>query len=47
MSLNISMKSPSKKEISEILNAVSKLIEVSSNETISIDLELTFNKDKK
>lgn len=40
-------KTPKKKEIAKILRAVADWIEASSNQTITIDLNLTFNPCKK
>lgn len=44
MSLKLSSKTPNKKEVSTILRAIADWIETSSNQTITIDLTLIFNK---
>ena len=47
MSIQINMKTPNKKEIADILRAVSESIEVSVNETVEVDLEVVFTVTKK
>ena len=47
MSIQINMKTPTKKEIADILRAVSESIEVSVNETVEVDLEVVFTVTKK
>lgn len=46
MSIRLNTKTPQKKEIANILRAVADWIEASSNQTITIDLNLTFNQGK-
>ena len=43
MSIKISIKTYSKKEIAEVINACSNLIKASSNDTVTLDFDLTFN----
>ena len=43
MSMNIKVKTPNKKEISELLRAAALMIEKCGNETITLDMDLRFN----
>ncbi len=43
MSYRINVKTPNKKEIAAILHAIAEDITVSSNKTVTVDLEVTFN----
>lgn len=43
MSIRINIKSPSKKELAGLLRAIANMIEVSSNQTVTIDATVTFN----
>jgi len=47
MSITLNTKTPQKKAIAKILRSVADWIETSGNQTITIDLTLTFNKCKK
>ena len=46
MSIQLSTMTPNKKEIAGILRAVATWIEASGNQTITLDLHVTFNKCK-
>jgi len=43
VSFKVSLKTPSKKELAELLHAIAEFIKNSANETVSIGLEVTFN----
>jgi len=46
MSISISVSTPNKNEIAEVLKAIANWIKESSNETILIDLAVTFEAKK-
>lgn len=43
MSIRINTKTPNKKEIAAILEAIANWIRVSGNQTITISLDISFN----
>lgn len=47
MSININLNTPNKKGIANILKAIADDIAISSNDTVTVVLEVTFNKSKK
>lgn len=46
MSIEIHMRTPQKKQMAGIFRAIAEDIEASANETISIDLKVTYNKSE-
>lgn len=47
MSININVKTPQKREIANLLRSVADMIEGSSNDTVTVTSEITFNKSNK
>ena len=47
MSVHVSLKTPRKKALAEVLRAIARLIEESSNPTVTLELSLRFDPRKK
>ncbi len=47
MSINVSIRTPSKKAVSKIVVAIAEMIAISSNETVDVEMQVKFNADKK
>ena len=47
MSVTMEMRTPKKAELAQMLKAIADMIAVSGNETVSIDLRLTFDPRRK
>ena len=47
MSISINMKTPNKEQLSNMLKSVAGIIEISSNDTVTINLKVDFNIKKK
>lgn len=43
MSIRTDIMSPNKKELADLLRAIARLIEVSSNQTVTVTATITFN----
>jgi len=44
MSINANLRSPNKKELAEFLVSIANLIKASANKTVSINIDLDFDK---
>ena len=47
MSIKTDIMSPNKKELADLLRSIAHLIEVSSNQTVTVTMAITFNPCKK
>jgi hypothetical protein len=47
MSINMDLKTPQKKSLANTLRSIAQIIEDSINETVTIELEVTFNAKEK
>jgi len=47
MSIQMNISTPNKKPLAELLRAIATVIEISSNQTVSVNATVTFNPCKK